>query len=64
MFYEMRRKDRLLTEKEAKEILSEGEYGVLSTIGEDGYPYGVPVNYVYLNDSIYFHCAADVGHKL
>ena len=28
MFYEMRRKDRLLTEKEAKEILSEGEYGV------------------------------------
>ena len=64
MFYEMRRKDRLLTEKEAKEILSEGEYGVLSTMGENGYPYGVPVNYVYLNDSIYFHCAADVGHKL
>ena len=64
MFYEMRRKDRLLTEKEAREILSEGEYGVLSTMGENGYPYGVPVNYVYLNDNIYFHCAADVGHKL
>lgn len=47
MFYEMRRKDRLLTEKEAREILSEGEYGVLSTMGENGYPYGVPVNYVY-----------------
>ena len=61
---EMRRKDRLLTEKEAREILSEGEYGVLSTMGENGYPYGVPVNYVYLNDNIYFHCAADVGPKL
>ena len=36
MFYEMRRKDRLLTEKEAREILSEGEYGVLSTMGENG----------------------------
>lgn len=60
----MRRKDRLLTEKEAKEILSEGEYGVLSTMGENGYPYGVPVNYVYIDDSIYFHCASDVGHKL
>ena len=40
----MRRKDRKTTEERAYEILKNGEYGILSTIGEDGYPYGVPVN--------------------
>ena len=64
MFYEMRRKDRLLDEKETIDILSAGEYGVLSTIGSDGYPYGVPVNYVYADGFIYFHCAANEGHKI
>ena len=44
-------------------LLSTGEYGILSTVGEDGQPYGVPLNYVYKNDAIYFHCAR-VGHKL
>lgn len=38
----MRRKDRETTEERAYEILKNGEYGILSTIGEDGYPYGVP----------------------
>lgn len=64
MSYEMRRKDRLLSQDDTKEILAKGEYGVLSTVGEDGYPYGVPVNYVYENGAIYFHCASGVGHKL
>ena len=41
----MRRKDRETTEERAYEILKNGEYGILSTIGEDGYPYGVPVNF-------------------
>ena len=31
--------------------------------GEDGYAYGVPLNYVYVDNSIYFHCAKE-GHKL
>ncbi len=64
MFYEMRRKDRLLSEEAAKEILAKGEYGVLSTIGENGYPYGVPVSFVYTDGCVYFHCAAGKGHKL
>ncbi|NLT94463.1 MAG: pyridoxamine 5'-phosphate oxidase family protein [Clostridia bacterium] len=63
MFREMRRKDRKLEKSEAVEILKNGEYGILSTAGQDGYPYGVPVNYVYVNGSIYFHCAV-IGHKL
>ncbi|MFT5730146.1 MAG: nitroimidazol reductase NimA-like FMN-containing flavoprotein [Desulforhopalus sp.] len=45
------------------EIVKKGSYGVLSTIGTDGYPYGVPLNYTYWNDCICFHCAQQ-GHKL
>lgn len=64
MMHEMRRKDRELTQEEAVCILEKGSYGILSTIGEDGYPYGVPLSYAYENGTLYFHCAADVGYKL
>lgn len=63
MYREMRRKDRELKNEDIIKILNNGEYGILSTISKDGYPYGVPVSYVYFNDSIYFHCATE-GHKL
>lgn len=59
----MRRKDREIPRLEAEAILAAGAYGVLSTVGEDGQPYGVPVSYTYRNNCIYFHCAA-VGHKI
>ena len=59
----MRRKDRETTEERAYEILKNGEYGILSTIGEDGYPYGVPVNFAVECNKIYFHCAPE-GYKL
>jgi len=63
MFREMRRKDKMLTSEEMMEILKDAEYGIISTIGEDGWPYGVPVNFVYNDNKIYFH-AALTGHKL
>lgn len=63
MHREMRRKDRELKKDEVIELLKANEYGILSTISENGYPYGVPVNFIFLNDSIYFHCAT-IGHKL
>lgn len=63
MFKEMRRKDRELETSEAIELLKKCEYGTLSTVGENGYPYGVPVSYVFINNSIYFHCAM-IGYKL
>ena len=63
MFRELRRKEKQLTIEECTEILTKAEYGTLATMGVDGYPYAVPVNYVYHNKSIYFHCAT-VGHKL
>lgn len=59
----MRRKDREIEGKEAMHILVRGEYGTLSTVGEDGYPYGLPVNYVVIGDRIYIHCAQE-GKKL
>lgn len=63
LFREMRRKDRELGNDDIIEILKNNEYGILSTISENGYPYGVPLSYIYMNDSIYFHSALD-GHKL
>ena len=63
MFHEIRRRDRAITETEAWEILAQSEWGVLSTLGEDGWPYGVPVNHVVLGGRVYLHCA-HAGHKL
>ena len=59
----MRRVDRQMAETEAKELLGQGEYGILALIDEDGRPYGVPLNYVYANDAVYVHCALQ-GKKL
>jgi len=63
MFREIRLNDRVVDDEKAVEIIKNGSYGVLSTIGEDGYPYGVPLNYTYFNNCICFHCAQE-GHKL
>lgn len=59
----MRRVDRQMTEAEAKELLERGEFGILATVDSTGQPYGVPLNYVYFNDAVYFHCAL-IGKKL
>lgn len=60
----MRRKDRMIKEqKEIEAILKKCEYGVLSVVSPEGKPYGVPLNYVYEDGKIYFHCAKE-GYKL
>jgi hypothetical protein len=59
---EMRRKDKEIGKDEAINLLTNCEYGVLSTVGNDGQPYGVPLNYAYKDNCIYFHCALE-GHK-
>ncbi len=63
MFKEMRRKNRSTDNQQAIQLLKEGQYGVLSTVGENGYPYGVPLNHIYYKGSLYFHCATE-GSKL
>lgn len=59
----MRRKDRAIEDERALKLLEEGEYGVFSTVDPSGQPYGVPLNYIYRDGCIYFHCALE-GHKL
>jgi nitroimidazol reductase NimA-like FMN-containing flavoprotein (pyridoxamine 5'-phosphate oxidase superfamily) len=63
MFKEMRRKDKLMTNLDTLALLSRGQEGVLGTIGDNGYPYTVIVNYVYYQGKLYFHCAKE-GYKL
>lgn len=63
MFREMRKKERQIDIEEAAGILKNCEYGVLSTVSDNGYAYGVPLSYVYMDNNIYFHCAVE-GHKL
>ena len=60
----MRRKLEDITEKRVIDaILKKARIGRLATIGEDGYPYVTPVNYVYWQEAICFHCALK-GEKL
>jgi len=59
----MRRFKQAATEKECIELLETAQRGVLSVLGDGGYPYGVPLNFVYEDGKIYFHCAME-GHKL
>lgn len=50
-------------QSEIDAILNESQVGSFATINPDGSPYVVPVNYVYYNGKIYFHCALK-GKKL
>ena len=65
MFREVARKKQVLSNEECLEILKTAPRGVLSVIGDDGYPYGLPINHYYHEDDgcLYFHCAVE-GHKL
>ena len=65
MFRPMRRTKQEVSREECVRILTDEKRAVLSVNGDDGYPYGVPVNFWYdaEADRIYFHCAKS-GHKL
>ena len=63
MFREMRRKRQLLSEEASDRILFGQTSGVLAVEGDGGYPYAVPLSYVYDGKALYFHCAK-AGHKL
>ena len=52
MFREMRRIDRKTTTDRAYQILQESSYGVFTIFGDDGFPYGIPVNHVVVDGDI------------
>lgn len=63
MFREMRRKDRMMEEPQIKKVLENGEYGILASFGEEGFPYAIPYSYAMLDGKIYFHCTARESHS-
>lgn len=63
MFRGMRRFKQMLTEEECVQILTRGTSGVLAVMGDEGYPYAVPLSYVYEEGKIIFHSAKS-GHKI
>ena len=63
MFREMRRSKQQLTQEECIAILQHATSGVLSVLGDDGYPYGVPLSFAYHDGRLVFHSAVS-GHKV
>ena len=65
MFREVARVKQRLEKDEIADILNNEKRGVLSVCGENGYPYGLPMNFWYneKNGFIYFH-SGKKGHKI
>lgn len=63
MFREMRRIRQQAAREECEQILRKAPRGVLAVLGDDDYPYAVPLDFAYEEGHIYFHCAK-AGHKL
>ena len=65
MFRPMRRKHHLISDEAAKALLASERRGVLAVNGDDGYPFAIPVNYLYdeAANKIYLH-GAKKGHKV
>ena len=65
MFRELQRKNKQISTEECIEILNKETRGVLSVLGEDDYPYGMPMNHWYNEEDgkLYFHCGI-AGHRL
>ena len=63
MFAKMRRTDREMTAAEASVLLEKGEYGILSTVGENRWPEGTPLSYAVMEGQLYFH-GAENGVKI
>ena len=64
MFREMTRKRQQIPEAECIELLKSEKRGVLSVLGDDGYPYGMPINHFYNEEDgcLYFH-SGKAGHR-
>lgn len=65
MFRPMRRFKQQISDEECKNVLISEPRGVLSVLGDGGYPYGIPMDHWYseTDGKLYFHCAKE-GHKL
>ena len=62
-FRDMRRKRQQLSNEKSIAILEKATAGTLALLGDNDYPYAVPISYVYHEGKIYFHSAL-AGHKV
>lgn len=60
---QLRRFKQQLSDEQCENILKQQHTGILSVYGKEGYPYSIPLNYVYIDHKIYFH-SANTGHKI
>lgn len=63
MLRKMRRNKQRMSQEDTIAVMNRCTNGVLACFGDDGYPYAVPLSYVYFNDKVYFHSAKE-GHKI
>lgn len=63
MFRQMLKIKQLLTAEDLQAVMDRCTAGTLACIGDEGYPYSVPLSYVYHDGKIYYH-SAKVGHKM
>lgn len=65
MFRPVRRKKNEMSQEAAKKLLQSTRRGVLAVNGDDGYPYAMPINFLYIEEAqkIIFH-GAKAGHKV
>ena len=59
---QLRRADRAMSEQRAYAMLERGFSGRLATVGEDGYPYCIPLLYIWMDGEIYVHTGSARGH--
>ena len=66
MFRDLMRKKQQLSRQECMDLLCRETRGVLSVAGDEGYPYGMPMNHWYHEEDgcIYFHTGKAEGHRL
>ena len=60
----MRHAECLMSREETERLLAEENWGVLCVHGDDGYPYGVPMNYAWCEGRVLLHCTSDESHRL
>jgi nitroimidazol reductase NimA-like FMN-containing flavoprotein (pyridoxamine 5'-phosphate oxidase superfamily) len=59
---QIRRADKAMPDERILETLAQGYSGRLATVSEDGFPYCIPLLYVWMNGQVYLHTASGRGH--
>jgi uncharacterized protein len=59
---QLRRADRAMSDERVLETLARGYSGRLATVSEDGFPYCIPLLYLWMDGEVYVHSASERGH--